>query len=140
MINLKNYFLAPGTGRQKQYEAIRAIVIENLPAQTVAEKYGYKIKTLYSLVRDAKAGKIKLFPENISKGPIQRRTPKEVQETIVKYRKEGNYSSLEICNRLNTEGVSISIRTVERILVEAGLPRLKKRPGRLRGVTYSKKR
>jgi len=125
MINLIEYFNKPVTQRQKQYEVVRAIVIEKLTAKDVAKKFDYEINTVYSLVRDAKSGKLELFPE-IKKGPKERRTKTMVQEKIIKYRKE-NLSSQDIHTRLATEGLVVSIRTIERILKDSGFKKLKRR-------------
>ena len=62
-IDLLNFFNEPVSERQKQYEAVRAFIKERVPAQKVAEKFNYKTTTVYALVRDAKAGKLNLFPE-----------------------------------------------------------------------------
>ena len=61
-LDLTDYFNQPISQRQKQYEAIRAMVIENASVETVAQKYGYKCSTIHSLLRDAKTGRITLFP------------------------------------------------------------------------------
>ncbi|MCP4413546.1 MAG: hypothetical protein GY808_13390, partial [Gammaproteobacteria bacterium] len=75
---LAHYFNNPTTQRQKQYEAVRALVLEKQSVDIVAKKFGYKTSTIYSLLRDAKAGKIELFPV-IRKGPRQKRTPPDAQ-------------------------------------------------------------
>ena len=48
------YFVNPTSSRQKQYAAVRALVIDKLSAETVANMYNYKISTVYLLLRDAK--------------------------------------------------------------------------------------
>ncbi|MCP4336364.1 MAG: hypothetical protein GY679_00765, partial [Mycoplasma sp.] len=80
--DLFEFFNSPMSHRQKQYEAVRAIIMENQSVETVAQKFGYKKNTLYSLLRDARAGKLKLFPI-IRKGPKQKRTPENVQNKVV---------------------------------------------------------
>jgi transposase len=125
MVNLNKLFNEPVNQRQKQYEVVRAIVVDKVSAKEVAKKFGYKINTIYSIVRDAKSGKLELFPE-VKKGPKGRRTPKLVQEKIVKYRKK-KLSSPDIHNQLDAEGIRVSIRTIERILKDSGFERLKRR-------------
>ena len=74
-LDLADYFHKPVSPRQKQYEAIRAIVLENASVETVAKKYGYKSSTIYSLLREAKAGRLSLFPP-LAKGPKKKKPPR----------------------------------------------------------------
>ncbi len=85
-VDLKKYFQHPASPRQKQYEAVRSICIDGQPVEAVAKKFGYKASTVYSLLRDAKAERIELFPP-VKKGPQQKRTDAEVQSKIIDYRK-----------------------------------------------------
>jgi transposase len=130
---LADYFINPPSQRQKQYEVVRAIVLENQPANTVSKKFGYKISTIYSLVRDFKAGKIDLFP-HVPKGPRQRRISLDLQSKIVTYREEGLSVPDTYC-RLVNDKINISERTVGRILEDAGFPKLKRRTHKKRGKT-----
>jgi len=136
-LNLADYFDNPISQRQKQYEAIRAIVLEKLPIETVAKKYGYKINTIYSLIRDAKNRKIELFPI-IMKGPRKRQTPLEVQKRIIDFRKQG-FSSPDIHRCLLKEEIKVATRTVERILKDAGFGKLKRRTDKELGKSSTKK-
>ncbi len=135
--DLKNFFDEPVSERQRQYEAVRAFIKEKLSATTVAERFSYKVTTIYTLVRNAKAGKLNLFP-CIKKGPSQRRTPNSIQEKIINYRKQ-NLSSPAIHQRLAKEGIKTSIRTIERILNDLGLPKLKRRTYKELRITKKKK-
>ncbi len=133
MRELKQFFLNPSTPRQRQYEAIRAIILENLPVEIVSKKFGYTVSTLYSLIRDAKNGQLDLYPE-IPKGPKSRRTPEPIQRLIEKLRQE-NWSGEDIRSQLHQQGYQVSIRTIERILAEAGYPKLPRRTHVQRGQT-----
>jgi transposase len=123
--DIVEYFNNPASQRQKQYEAVRSIVIEKQTVASVAKRFGYKPNTVYSLVRDVKTGKITLFP-NVEKGPKQKRTPCDVQDKIIEYRKHGQ-STTDIHNSLLKDGINISPITVERILKSAGFTKLKRR-------------
>ncbi len=57
-VDLDDYFQRPASPRQKQYEAIRAIAVDGKSIEDAAKRYGYKASTVYSMLRDAKAGKI----------------------------------------------------------------------------------
>ena len=124
-IDLTNFFCNPDLARQKQYEAVRAIVIEHKSCETVAKTFGYKLSTLYSILKDAKSGKLKLFPE-VTHGPKGRRITDSVEKKIFAYRKQG-YSTVDIEKLLEVESIKISARTIERVLKDAGFKRLKKR-------------
>ncbi|MFW0860481.1 MAG: helix-turn-helix domain-containing protein, partial [Dehalococcoidia bacterium] len=123
--DLTSFFDQPLSNRQKQYEAVRAIIKDGMLAEAVAGKFGYKTSTIYALVRDARSGKLDLFPP-VPKGPRQRRTPSNVQSLIIHLRKE-NLSSPDIHQRLAEEGIHLSSRTIERILTDAGFAKLKRR-------------
>lgn len=73
-IDLLQFFDAPISERQRQYEAVRPFIKERLSTQTVAEKFAYKATTIYSLVRDAQAGKLNLLPE-VKKARLSARHP-----------------------------------------------------------------
>jgi len=136
--DLYDYFENPVSSRQRQYEAVRAVVFERQSPRKVAKRYGYKPATLYALVRDARAGKLRLFPE-IRKGPKQKRTPDDVQSRIVVLRKQG-LSTADIAAVLaDEENVAISERTVERIVKDFGFGKLKRRTNRELGKTSKNK-
>lgn len=132
-VDLKQFFLNPSTARQKQYEAIRAVVLDKLPVETVARKFGYTVQTLYSLIREAKNGRLALYP-SIKKGPSRRRTPEPIQQLILSLR-EKKFSGSDICEQLQKKGHQVSVRSIERILADAGYPKLSRRTKAQRGIT-----
>ncbi len=134
---LVRYFNNPSTQRQKQYEAVRALVLEKQSVDVVAKKFNYKTSTIYSLLRDAKAGEIELFPIT-HKGPQQKRTPSDVQDKIITYRRQGlSTNDIHLC--LAKAGINISSRTVERVLKDAGFGKLKRRTNTELGKTLKNK-
>ncbi len=135
--DLLGYFKNPPSQRQKQYDAVRAIVLEKQSVEMVAKRYNYKHSTIYALLRDAKAGKIELFPV-IQKGPQQKRTSSEVQEKIIAYRKQ-RLSTPDIQSLLAQENIHLSVSTVERILKHAGFGKLKRRTNKELGKTIKGK-
>ena len=134
---MAGYFKKPASPKQKQYETIRAIVIDGKPIEVAAKRYGYKAGTIYSLLRDARAGKIELFP-SVKKGPRQKRTNPEIQDKIIEYRKM-RLSTPDIQDRLAEETIRISSRTVERILTDAGFRKLRRRTNKELGKTIKNK-
>lgn len=110
LVDLAAFFDHPFSRRQCQYEAVRAFVKDQMPAEDVARKFGYTAATIYALVRDARTGKIRLFPE-VKLGPKHRRTSEEIREAIIHLRKEG-LASPDICQRLSSDGTALSTRTI----------------------------
>jgi|GEM_PF-3423370 len=133
MKKIKQIFLKPTTSGHRQYEALRAIVVDGVSAAVVAKKYNYCVSSLYSRIRDLKSGSLTFFPE-IKRGPKNRRTPELVQQLVLKYRKE-NWSAQDIKVQLEKEGYHVSSRTVERILTDAQMPKLKRRSMNERDIT-----
>ena len=97
-MDIETYFLDPSSKRQKQYEALRAFAVEKLSAEEVAKKYGYQTSTIYTLLRNVKAGKLELFP-SVAQGPRQRRTSDDKQKLIIDLR-EQNHSIHDIYKEL----------------------------------------
>ncbi len=50
----ENYFAHPSLAAQKHYEALRAYFLEKDDVKSIAERYGYTVFSLYSLIRDFK--------------------------------------------------------------------------------------
>jgi len=132
MAGLKALFETPSTPAQRRYEAIRAVEMDNLTVADAAQKFGYTMQALYSFIRDVKTKKLSLFPVNTV--ITERRTPAEVRKQIVKYRNQ-NLSATDIKKLIDDEGYKMSVRTIERIIEDAGLPRLNRRTQAERGLT-----
>ena len=130
----ENYFNDPRIPRQKQYEAVRSVVVNKLSVAQAAVKFGYKPLTIYSLLRDFRSSKLELFPTDIKPGPKQRRTSEEIQEKIIDYRKQ-LLSCVDIAEKLEQDGFKVSIRTIENILRDAGFGKLPRRTNADRGLT-----
>ena len=137
MHNLNTFFINPTNPAQKQYEAIRAIIVDGLPIDVVAKKFSYSVSTLYSLIRDVKCGAIELFPSRENRGPKQRQTPDYIQSLIFSYRKL-DLSCNDIAARLQQEGYKISKSTVGNVIADSQLPKLPRRTNLERGLTQKK--
>lgn len=133
MDELEAYFLNPASPEQKRYEAVRALVLDKLPAQAVAEKFNYSISSVYSLMRDVRAGKFQLFP-SARTGAAKRFTPEYIQGLVLTYRSQ-QFSCQDIVSVLQEQGYKISERTVENIITEHQLPKLARRTQAERGRT-----
>ena len=136
-MNLLKYFLKPFSKRQKQYEAIRSFIVDKLSAEEIALKYGYQTSTVYAIIRDAKKGKLELFPD-VQRVPKQRTTLPMHQSSILELRKR-NHSIHDIYEELLKTNVQVSVKTIERILKDNGYEKLPRRSDKERGVTNKNK-
>ena len=125
MNKLLSFFTKPKVTPHRRYEAIRSVVVDKETAAVVAKRYEYSVSTLYSLVRDFKSGKLSFFKTE-KLGPMDRRMPAHLQQLVINYRKE-NLSAKDIRARLEKAGYQCSTRTMERILIDANLPKLQRR-------------
>lgn len=136
-IDLELFFLKPDSKKQKQYEAVRTFVVDKFSAQQVADKFNYKLSSVYTFIKKAKSGELDFFPEQ-KMGPKQRQVSFEIQKQIFRYRNQ-NLSHLDISERLNKNGIEISAQTVSRILIDAGFSKLKRRTNKELGLTLKNK-
>ena len=129
-----SFFTRPVHDWQRRYEALRASVVERLPARVVADRFGYSPGYVRWLRHQFKHGKID-FAEPVPEGKARRRrVTSEVRQKIRSWR-EGRLSAGEICQLLSEDGVEISVRTVERVLAEEGFAKLPRRTRLELGVT-----
>jgi hypothetical protein len=52
----RRFFLEPGQNTHRRYEALRAIFVEGLPPDQVADRFGYRPAALRSLVSRFRSG------------------------------------------------------------------------------------
>lgn len=119
--------------RQKQYEAVRAVAFKEGSIEQIALRFGYAPQSLRNLVNQVRKGEYELLPD-IKPGPKSRQTPDEVKKIIVALRKQKRLSSYEIRDELKKQDLALGVRTVERILSDAGFPKLRRRTFAERGI------
>jgi len=120
-----DYFLSPEIPAQRQYEAVRAYLLEGQSAQEAAQRFGYSTATLYSLCREFRAGRLAWF-EPSTPGPKKAPKRDAVHRRVVELRKQ-NYSVYDIQRILRNEGVSVSHVLIHHILREEGFAKLPRR-------------
>ena len=124
------YFLSPANARQRQYEALRAYLVEGVSREQAATRFGYATATMASLVRDFRAGRLDFF------GPralARRRSPaKERARARIVELRQGGHSAVEISAALTAEGMALNRTGVAEVLAEEGFERLTTRPFRER--------
>lgn len=128
------YFTRPIHEWQKRYEALRASFVDRLPAEAVAERFGYAAGYVRLLRHQFTTGKFD-FSEPVPEGGSSRyRVTAETRRKIRAWR-EKELSAGEIAQLLSDEGLDISVRTVERVLAEEGFPKLPRRTRLKIGLT-----
>ena len=128
------YFTHPQHDWQKRYEAMRASFVDRLPDKVVADKFGYSHGYFRVLKHQFRKGKID-FSEPVPEGKAaRRRVTYETRQKIRRWR-EQLLSAGEITELLSEDGIEISVRTVERVLVEEGFSKLPRRTRQKTGYT-----
>lgn len=130
---LVNFFTEPVSSGQKQYEVIRSIIMDEMTVEDVARKFNYKESTVYALLREVRRDRINLFPAPPRKKKTSK-IPALLQRKTVKLRNSG-MSAKDIRESFIKKGIDVSLRTVERLLVELGFPKLHRRTNKQLGIT-----
>jgi transposase len=120
-------FLSPQCPLQRQYEALRAYLVEGVPAAEAAARFGYSTATLYSLCRDLRAGRLRFFRAT-RPGPKRALMRDSVRERAIALRKR-NYSVYDIQAQLRAQGITVSHVLVSAILRKEGFAKLPRRAG-----------
>lgn len=127
------FFLSPSTPAQRQYEALRAYLVEGKTADVAAQGFGYTPATLYSLCRELRAGRLQFFART---KPGPKRAPKReaLRQRVVELRKQ-NYSVYDIREILSAERQPLSHTAIYQILKQEGFAKLPRRGDEERRLT-----
>src|SRR5512135_321662 len=122
------FFLAPETSLQRQYEALRAYFVEQVPSHEVAHRFGYTpgaFRVLCHQFRHDPAKRAAFFPA-ATHGPHAAPKRDRVRNLAVAMRKR-NLSVYDIQRELAEAGHAISINALSVLLREEGFARLPRR-------------
>ena len=122
------FFLAPESPLQRQYEALRASFVEQLPSHEVARRFGYtpgSFRVLCHQFRHDPAKRAAFFPA-AGQGPHPAPARDPVRDLVVAMRKR-NLSVYDIRRELAAAGHDISINALSILLREEGFARLPRR-------------
>jgi hypothetical protein len=123
----KAFFLYPEQPRQRQYEALRAFIVEDLPSAQVAQRFGYSPGGFRVLVYQFRHDPEKrAFFRQLQRGPRSAPARDRVRERAVALRKR-NLSVYDIQRELAQAGHSISINALTVLMREEGFARLPRR-------------
>jgi hypothetical protein len=123
-----SFFLAPESCLQRQYEALRAFFVEQLPSVEVARRFGYtpgSFRVLCHQFRHDPGFRARFFsriPQEPALAPV--RDP--LRDLVVAMRKR-NLSVYDIQRELAGAGHSVSINTLTLLLRQEGFARLPRR-------------
>jgi len=123
---LRRFFSEPGSARQRQYEALRAYFLEQLPSADVAKRFGYSAGTFRVLCHNFRRGELPEFFTVGRPGPATQPKKSAALEEIVALRKR-NYSIYEISQALKEKGTPLSATAVGEVLKAEGFARLPRR-------------
>jgi hypothetical protein len=123
---LRRFFSEPSTPRQRQYEALRAYFLEELPSAEVAKRFGYSAGAFRVLCHGFRHGELPDFFTIGRPGPTTQPKKSAAQDEIVALRKR-NYSIYEISQALKEKGTPLSATAVGEVLKAEGFARLPRR-------------
>ena len=133
-----NYFRHPQDPGQRQYEALRASFLERLSARGVAERFAMSAGYVHVLRHRFQRGLVRFTFRAADIPGARRGTLAAIRARIIELRRERNLSAGQIAEIVEDEGTDISVRTVERILTQAGFPKLPRRTRLLIGETRAR--
>jgi hypothetical protein len=126
LTKMAQIFLEPTNTTHRQYEALRAFFVDELPGKEAANQFGYSEGSFRVLVHQFRQNPNRHFFIPPAKGP--QKTPKQdkLRDMIVSMRKQ-NLSVYDISGVLKTKGHLRSPVSVSNILKEEGFARLPRR-------------
>lgn len=123
-MDLAEAFLSPQNTAHRQYEALRAYFIEQLPAAEVAERFGYTVGSFHQLAHQFRNNPERpFFIDNVQPGV---KTGATVREQIVRLRKQ-NLSIYDISRALKKEDIQRTPAAVAKVIKEEGFAKLPRR-------------
>jgi hypothetical protein len=126
LTELARFFLQPQNSTHRQYEALRAYIVEGLPSAEAARRGGYTPGSFRVLVHQFRQEPHRQFFLPPAKGPKSAPKSDRLREQIVALRKQ-NLSIYDISQVLSREAEPFSPVAVSLILKEEGFARLPRR-------------
>jgi hypothetical protein len=135
---LAKRFLEPTSPTHRQYEALRAYFVDELPSHEAATRFGYTPGSFRILCHQFRQDPSRTFFAPSRKGPRPTATQDRVREAIVTLRKQ-NLSIYDISRVLAEDGTPRSPVAVSLVLKDEGFAKLprraeEERPGRPRAA------
>ena len=124
--DVAQYFLRPANPTHRQYEALRAFFVEQVPSAEAAARFGYSPGSFRVLCHQFRQNPDRPFFLASAREPTPKPKKSRLRETIVALRKQ-NLSIYDIANALAEQGHRISPAMVGIHLREEGFARLPRR-------------
>ncbi len=126
LTSLAKHFLKPTNATHRQYEALRAYIVEGCPGPEVAARFGYTYGSLRVLVHQFRKDPNRCFFLAPDKGPHVAPKKQALRQSVIALRKQ-NLSIYDISRTLAAQDQPISPVAVAEILQEEGFARLPRR-------------
>jgi hypothetical protein len=123
---LRRFFLHPRLPKQRQYEALRAFLVEDRPAKEVARAFGYTLNSFYVLCHHFRREPEPVFFVAPRHGPQAQPKKSAAHDLIVQLRKQ-NHSVYEISQSLKDRHCPLSPTGVREVLRAEGFAPLPRR-------------
>ncbi len=123
---LRRFFLQPRLPKQRQYEALRAFLVEGRPAKDVARAFGYSLNSFYVLCHHFRREPEPVFFVSPRHGPQAQPKKSAAHDLIVQLRKQ-NHSVYEISQTLKERHCPLSPTGVREVLRSEGFAALPRR-------------
>jgi transposase len=120
------FFLEPQQPKQRQYEALRAYFVDNLPAKDVAARFGYTSGAFHVLCHKFRRDPERKYFLETKRGPKYSPKRDRSRQRVIALRKK-NYSVQDMHLALKHEGISLSASSIWKILSEEGFAKLPRR-------------
>ena len=120
------FFLEPEQPKQRQYGALRAYFVENLPAKDVAARFGYTPGAFHVLCHKFRKDPERKYFLETKRGPKYSPKRDRSRQRVIALRKK-NYSVQDMHLALKHEGISLSASSIWKILSEEGFAKLPRR-------------
>jgi len=123
---MAHFFLEPTNATHRQYEALRAYFVQDLPSAEVARRFGYSPGSFRVLTHEFRQHPDRPFFLAPQKGPQASPKADRIRDQVVALRKQ-NLSIYDISRVVEESGQKVSAVAVSLILKEEGFARLSRR-------------
>src|SRR6266704_3428709 len=124
--DVRRVFLAPANPTHRQYEALRAYFIDQIPSSEAAKRFGYTPGSFRVLCHWFRQDPHRAFFLPVLKGPHTSAKRNTTGEKVIELRKQ-NLSIYDISRMLKEEDRRLSPAAVAKLLKEAGFAKLPRR-------------
>ena len=129
----RRFFLDATNPNHRRYEALRALFLDKAPLRQTAKRFGYAAGSLRNLRAAFLRDPHPAFFLPDARGRNKPHSGPQRDKLILALRTERHWSAPEIADHLTDhEKIPVSTSTVSRVLRDAGLPKLPRRPASLR--------